>query len=108
MVNLNQNLSKLISLIGLLLVSSFGVTAQSTVFNIPSTDVQAARRVYVEADFTAHLSSFETGGYQSYGPRIVYGLSKRAEIGINAFYTNTSPAEPVEIQPNFKMKFLRK
>jgi hypothetical protein len=105
LVNLNQNLSKLISLIGLLLVSSFGVTAQSTVFNIPSTDVQAARRVYVEADFTAHLSSFETGGYQSYGPRIVYGLSKRAEIGINAFYTNTSPAEPVEIQPNFKMKF---
>jgi hypothetical protein len=91
--------------IGLLLVSSFGVTAQSSVFNVPSTDVQAARRIYVEADFTAHLSSFETGGYQSYGPRIIYGLSKRAEIGINAIYTNTSPAEPVEIQPNFKLKF---
>jgi hypothetical protein len=105
LVNLKQNLSKLISLIGLLLVSSFGVTAQSTVFNIPSTDVQAERRVYVEADFTAHLSSFETGGYQSYGPRIIYGLSKRTEIGINAFYTNTSPAEPAEIQPNFKLKF---
>jgi hypothetical protein len=105
LVNLKQNLLKLISLIGLLLVSCFGVAAQSTVFNIPSTDVQAARRFYVEADFTAHLSSFETGGYQSYGPRIIYGLSKRAEIGINAFYTDTSPTEPVEIQPNFKLKF---
>ena len=90
---------------GLLLVICFGVAAQSSVFNVPSIDVQAARRVYVEADFTAHLSSFETGGYQSYGPRIIYGLSKRAEIGINAIYTNTSPAEPVEIQPNFKLKF---
>lgn len=80
------------------------VSAQSTVFNIPSTDVQAPKSVYVEADFTGHLSSFTTGGYQSYGPRIVYGLHRRMELGFNAFYTRTSPSEPVEIQPNFKFQ----
>jgi hypothetical protein len=26
------------------------------------------------------------------------------EVGFNAFYTRTSPTEPVEIQPNFKIK----
>ncbi len=78
--------------------------AQSTVFNIPSTDIQTAKHFYVEADFTGHLSSFATGGYQSYGPRIVYGLNKRMELGFNAFYTRTSPSEPVEIQPNFKFQ----
>jgi hypothetical protein len=78
--------------------------AQSTVFNIPSTDVQPHRSTYVELDFTAHLSSFESGGYQSYGPRVVYGLNKRMEVGLNAFYTHTSPVEPTEIQPNFKVQ----
>ena len=87
------------------LLSCHGVSAQSTVFNIPSTDIQTARRFYVEADFMAHFSSHETGGYQLYGPRVVYGLSKRAEIGVNVFLVNTTPAEPIEIQPNFKFRF---
>jgi hypothetical protein len=87
------------------LSSFYCASAQSTVFNIPSTDVQTARRFYVEADFMAHFSSYETGGYQLYGPRVVYGLSRRAEIGVNAFLVNTTPAEPIEIQPNFKFRF---
>ncbi len=104
MSSLKSTFLKTVSVVGFALASSYGVSAQSTVFNIPSTDVQAARHIYVEADFTAHFSSFESGGYQSYGPRIIYGLNKRMEVGINAFYTNTSPAEPVEIQPNFKLQ----
>jgi hypothetical protein len=79
--------------------------AQSTVFNIASTDVLPAHQGYIEADFMAHLSSYENGGYQTYGPRVVYGLGRRTEVGLNAFYTRTSPAEPFEIQPNFKWKF---
>lgn len=104
MIKFRINLLKLVASVGFVVASVYGVSAQSTVFNIPSTDIQPTHRLYVEADFTGHLTSFETGGYQSYGPRIVYGLSKRIEIGFNAFYTRTSPAEPVEIQPNFKAK----
>jgi hypothetical protein len=103
-LGLRIKLLRLISSASVVVVAFCGASAQSTVFNIPSTDVQAAKRWYVEADFTAHLSSFESGGYQSYGPRIVYGLNRRMEVGFNAFYTYTSPAEPTEIQPNFKVK----
>jgi hypothetical protein len=31
-------------------------------------------------------------------------LNKRTEIGVNLFYTKTSPGEPSEIQPNFKVQ----
>lgn len=81
------------------------MSAQSTVFNIPSSDVLSRGEGYFEANFTAHLSSYESGGYQLYGPRIVYGLGKRTEIGLNAFYTHSGTAEPIELQPNFKWKF---
>jgi hypothetical protein len=101
---LKVNIFRTLSLVGITLSAFYGVSAQSTVFNIPSTDIQTAHRFYLEADFLAHISSFETGGYQLYGPRVVYGLSKRAEVGVNAFFVNTSPAEPVEIQPNFKLQ----
>jgi hypothetical protein len=84
--------------------SSYGVSAQSTVFNIPSTEVQPPKHFLVELNFTAHLSPFATGGYQSYGPNIIYGVNRRMEVGLNAVYTRTSPAEPSEIQPNFKLK----
>jgi hypothetical protein len=95
---------KAVALIGLALSSSHAVSAQSTVFNVPSTDVQTKRRLYVEADFMAHVSSFDTGGYQLFGTRLIYGLSNRAEVGVNAFFVNTAPAEPIEIQPNFKLR----
>jgi hypothetical protein len=93
----------------LLLLCAFAMltrtaSAQSTVFNIASTDVQARHKLYIEADFLAHLTAYTNGGYQIFGTRLVYGLSKRTEVGLNAFYTKTSPAEPVEIQPNFKLQ----
>lgn len=79
--------------------------AQSSLFNIPSTDVLSWREGYFEANFIAHLSSYESGGFQLYGPRFVYGLRKRTEIGLNAFYIHSKPTEPIELQPNFKWKF---
>jgi hypothetical protein len=93
----------------LLLLCAFAVrpstaSAQSTLFNIASTDVQPKHKVYLEADFLAHLTAYKNGGYQIFGMRVVYGLSKRTEIGLNAFYTKTSPAAPAELQPNFKLQ----
>jgi fructose-1,6-bisphosphatase len=104
---LKINFLKTISLIGFALSSFYGISAQSTVFNIPSTDIQTPRRFYVEADFMAHFSSFDAGGYQLFGPRVVYGLSKHAEVGVNAFWVNTEPAEPIEIQPNIKFQLYK-
>lgn len=104
MITIQSKVLRVISLTVFMLAVCYDGSAQSTIFNIPSTDIQTAQHYYVEADFTGHLSSFASGGYQSYGPRIVYGVNKRIEVGFNAFYTRTSPAEPTEIQPNFKIK----
>ena len=105
MYKLRKGFLRLIAVCGFALASFGGAAAQSTVFNIPSTDVQTARRVYVEADFMTHFSSFENGGYQLYGARAIYGLNKRSEVGVNAYFVKTVPAEPIEIQPNFKFRF---
>jgi len=42
--------------------------AQSTLFNIPSTDVVAEKKVYLEFDFISHFESHSKGGFQAYVP----------------------------------------
>jgi hypothetical protein len=80
-------------------------TAQSTLFNIPSTDVVAKKKVYLEMDFMSHLESHRDGGFQVYVPRAVVGVGKRTEIGLNAAFVDAgAPNQPVELQPNLKHK----
>jgi hypothetical protein len=88
-----------------LLLALSGTVAQSTVFNIPASDVQAPGKVYLEANFIMHYGGLRDGGYRTYGPRVVVGLPGNTEVGINAYYTRALPAEPIEIQPNFKWQF---
>ncbi|PWT94121.1 MAG: hypothetical protein C5B55_03220 [Blastocatellia bacterium] len=81
-------------------------TAQSTLFNIPSTDVVAKKKVYLEFDFLSHFESHESGGFQGYVPRAVIGVGKRTEVGVNvAFADVLAPDQPVELQPNVKHQF---
>lgn len=94
------------ALLGVCLLGSVSSgRAQSTIFNIPSTDVQAPRKVYLEADFITHFASYKDGGYQTYGPRVVVGLPGNTEVGVNVFYTRSSSTEPIDVQPNFKWQF---
>jgi hypothetical protein len=78
------------------------VNGQSTLFNIPSTDVVAAKKVYLEFDFLAHLEGYSNGGFQAYIPRAVVGLGKKFEVGVNVAFTRTGTPNSVEIQPNIK------
>ena len=61
--------------------------AQSTLFNIPSTDVVAKKKTYLEFDFVSHLESHQDGGFQTYVPRAVFGLGKGLEAGVNVTFT---------------------
>lgn len=82
------------------------VRAQSTLFNIPSTDVVPKKKVYLEFDFISHLESHDDGGFQTYVPRGVVGVGKGVEFGINVAATDAlAPDQPVEIQPNIKYQF---
>ncbi len=98
-------LRRLVLVLAAIVFSVAAANAQSTVFNIPSTDVQSPGKVYLEADFIIHFGSLREGGYQEYGPRVVVGLPGNLEVGFNAFHTRAEPAEPIEIQPNFKWQF---
>jgi hypothetical protein len=81
-------------------------SAQSTLFNIPSTDVVAKKKVYLEFDFLIHFESHQSGGFQAYVPRAVVGVGKRTEVGVNvAFLDTLAPDQPVELQPNVKHQF---
>ena len=80
--------------------------AQSTLFNIPSTDVVAKKHVYLEFDFVSHLESHADGGFQAYVPRAVFGVGKDFEVGTNvAFLDAAAPDQTVELQPNVKYRF---
>jgi hypothetical protein len=82
------------------------VNAQSTLFNIPSTDVVAKKKTYVEFDFISHLEAHKNGGFQSYVPRVVFGVGKHVEIGTNIAFTDAlAPDQPIELQPNIKYQF---
>jgi hypothetical protein len=77
--------------------------AQSSLFNIPTSDVLGEKETYIEADFDAKFAKYRNGGWQSYGFQAIYGVAKKAELGVNAYSVRTADGfEPVEIQPNFK------
>jgi hypothetical protein len=88
----------------LMLASVFTVSAQSTIFNIPSTDVMGEDRFYIEGDFIGHLDKFDRGGFQTFGYRTVYGVRRKLEVGVNFFYTRNGSTSPKELQFNTKYK----
>lgn len=79
--------------------------AQSTIFNIPTTDVVAPKKVYFEFDFVSHLESHDNGGFQTYVPRVVVGVAKGVEVGINVAATSSIAPTAVYAQPNIKWQF---
>jgi len=79
--------------------------AQSTIFNIPSTDAVAKGKAYFEFDFISHLESHDDGGFQTYVPRGVFGLGHSVEVGVNVAATSSAAPTTVYIQPNVKWQF---
>jgi hypothetical protein len=80
--------------------------AQSTLMNVPSTDVVAAKKVYVEMDFLTNYAWQRKDSFQNYIPRAVVGVARNVEVGANVSFTHVSGQEsPIEIQPNVKWQF---
>ncbi len=79
--------------------------AQSTIFNIPTTDAVARKKVYFEFDFLSHLEGHDNGGFQTYLPRVVVGVGKGVEVGLNVGTTHFVAPTVVYAQPNIKWRF---
>jgi hypothetical protein len=95
-----------LSLIGALTVLQRQTAfAQSTIFNIPTTDAVAPKKVYFEFDFLSHLESHDNGGFQTYDPRVVVGVGKGVEVGLNVASTHSAAPTVVYAQPNIKWRF---
>lgn len=91
----------------ILLIASAQQTmrAQSRINDVPTTDTLPPQKLYVEADYIAHPAPYEKGGYQYFGPSIVYGVRKGVEVGLNVYYTLSSEPDALELQPNAKWQF---
>ncbi|HZS09049.1 MAG TPA: hypothetical protein VFD58_29710 [Blastocatellia bacterium] len=79
--------------------------AQTTIFNMPSTDVASKGGGSVRFDFISHLEGDEDGGFRTYLPRAAFGLGKGFEIGVNVGTTTSLAPTSVYIQPNIKWQF---
>ena len=84
-------------------------SAQSTIFNIPSTDTVDKGKGYFEIDFLPQAPGPNSGASTNvFNPRIVIGLPMNAEFGINfpVFHNgDQNPSNLAYIQPNLKVKF---
>lgn len=81
------------------------ISAQSSLFNVPTTDILERGETLLEADLEVGFSSSSDRRWQSYGGMAIQGVSRRVEIGINAYAIRTANGwEPSEIQPNVKLK----
>ena len=94
---------------GLSTLLSGSAMAQSTIFNIPSTDTVAAKKTYVEFDYLPQATVEEdVSRIFIYNPRVVFGLPRNMEFGLNFPIYHSSDFDPSSlgyIQPNFKWKF---
>jgi hypothetical protein len=88
------------------LLSHSTIMGQSAIMNAPSTDVVAAKKVYLEFDFLTNYAWQRDGSFQNYIPRAVVGIGRNVEVGANVSYTHVSgESQPLEVQPNIKWQF---
>jgi hypothetical protein len=83
--------------------------AQSTIFNIPTTDTVAKGSAYAEFDFLVQVPGADLSRTSLYNPRLVVGAPGSVEFGVNFPIYNTrvsgSSATNGYLQPNAKWKF---
>jgi len=82
--------------------------AQSTIFNIPTTDTVAKGKVYAEFDFLPQIPAPDGSRTYLYNPRVVIGVPHNVEFGANLPIYNTTgdgSSTVAYIQPNAKWKF---
>ena len=92
---------------GLSALFAGSAVAQSTIFNIPSTDTVEKSKFYVEFDVLPQAPAPDVGDMITiYNPRVVVGVAPDVEVGVNFPVYHTS-ANSGYIQPNVKWKFFK-
>jgi hypothetical protein len=96
-------------LVLILVLFSGQLLAQSTIFNIPTTDTVAKKKVYAEFDFLVQAPGTDVSRTYLYNPRLVVGVPHNVEFGVNfPIYNIQATGDSLTngyIQPNAKWKF---
>lgn len=106
-----ERMNRLTGVLVLTAIVAFGqtATAQSTIFNIPTTDTVAPKKGYFEFDYLPQVPVTDGANrVQVFAPRIVVGLAPNVEAGFNIFnfrYGGNSSSTFSYFQPNIKWKF---
>ena len=81
--------------------------AQSTIFNIPTTDTVSPKKGYFEFDYLVQAPAPDSGQFQIFLPRIVVGVTPMVEVGLNLANTKIGDGGGTysQVQPNIKFKF---
>lgn len=81
--------------------------AQSTLFNIPSTDTVSPGKGYFEFDYFGQMPKPDVGQFQVFTPRLVVGVTPQLEVGVNIAFSKVSDGGGTTkiFQPNAKYKF---
>jgi hypothetical protein len=80
---------------------SLKTQAQQTVFNVPTTDVLAPGKVYVELDISAKPNEPK---FSSFVPRVVVGVGRCVEVGLNVTGNIQPGADATTLVPAVKWK----
>ncbi len=88
----------------ILAIAAFGLSAQTTIFNIPTADTLPRKSWNLEGDFVAKPVSYDKGGFQSYGYRVAYGLTHKTEIGSNFYYSWNGRESTGQAEFSYKRK----
>jgi len=87
------------------IITAETLIAQSTLFNIPTTDTVAEGKTYLEFDFLPQIPKPDGADrIYIYNPRVVLGLGANLEAGAN-FEVHSPFSASVFIQPNIKWRF---
>jgi hypothetical protein len=82
--------------------------AQSTIFNIPTTDTVAPKHGYFEFDYLAQMPGPDGGGrFQIFDPRGIAGVTPQLEVGVNVAVTHfgNGGGNFTLFEPDAKYKF---
>ncbi|MBP6002707.1 MAG: hypothetical protein KA746_04645 [Pyrinomonadaceae bacterium] len=92
--------------VAILLGSAIFVSAQQTIFNVPTTDVLGRGQVYVEFDAAFKVDKTnQYGRFSSFVPRVVVGLGGNVEVGLNVSGNIQPGSDSTVLVPSVKWKF---
>src|SRR5262249_13173322 len=97
---------RLALVLGVTLIVLKPAAAQSTIFNVPTTDTVAPKHGYFAFEYSPQIAGADGGDrFQTYTPRIVLGVVPNMEVGVNVSNFHVADQTFSLFQPNAKYKF---